>query len=127
MAFFDEKFTNIEYRLKVLDMFPDEFKKGYLLYKKKKLKDENGCVTGWYLLDTACVFKFNLNGVDYPIFANALPLILDLDAAQDLDRKKTMQKLLKIVIQKLPLDKNGDLIFDVEEAADIHNNAVQML
>jgi hypothetical protein len=38
-----------------------------------------------------------------------------------------MQKLLKILVQKLPLDKNGDLIFDVEEARDIHNNAVQML
>jgi hypothetical protein len=32
--------------------------------------------------------------------------------AQDLDRKKMAQKLLKIIIQKLPLDKNGDLIFD---------------
>jgi hypothetical protein len=38
-----------------------------------------------------------------------------------------MQKLLKILVQKLPMDKNGDLIFDVEEARDIHNNAVQML
>ena len=38
-----------------------------------------------------------------------------------------MQQLLKIVIQKLPLDKNGDLIFDVDEARDIHNNAVEML
>jgi hypothetical protein len=27
----------------------------------------------------------------------------------------------------LPLDKNGDLIFDVEEAQQLHNNAVQML
>jgi hypothetical protein len=38
-----------------------------------------------------------------------------------------MQKLLKIIIQKLPMDKNGDLIFDVDEARDIHNNAVDML
>jgi hypothetical protein len=38
-----------------------------------------------------------------------------------------MQQLLKIIIQKLPLDKNGDLIFDVDEARDIHNNAVAML
>jgi hypothetical protein len=38
-----------------------------------------------------------------------------------------MQKLLKIVVQKLPMDKNGDLIFDIDEARDIHNNAVQML
>ena len=35
MAFFDERFPNIEYRLKILDMFPDEFKKAYILYKKK--------------------------------------------------------------------------------------------
>jgi hypothetical protein len=38
-----------------------------------------------------------------------------------------MQRLLKIIVQKLPRDKNGDLIFDVDEARDIHNNAVQML
>jgi hypothetical protein len=25
------------------------------------------------------------------------------------------------------MDKNGDLIFDIDEAKDIHNNAVQML
>ena len=38
-----------------------------------------------------------------------------------------MQDLLKILVQKLPIDKNGDLIFDVDEARDIHNNAVAML
>ena len=34
---------------------------------------------------------------------------------------------MKIIIQKLPLDKNGDLIFDIDEAKDIHENAVTML
>ena len=38
-----------------------------------------------------------------------------------------MQDLLKIIVQKLPRDKNGDLIFDVDEAKDIHLNAVKML
>ena len=127
MKFFDEKFQTIEQRLKILEMFPPEFAKGYIMYKKSRLKDEAGNTTGWYLLDPGCAIKLNLNGSDYPILANAMPAILDLDAAQDLDRRKTMQKLLKIIIQKLPLDKNGDLIFDVDEAKDIHNNAVQML
>lgn len=66
-------------------------------------------------------------GGDIPIFANAIPYIFDLSAAQELDRSKMMQKLLKIIIQKLPRDKNGDLIFDIDEAADIHQNAVRML
>ena len=38
-----------------------------------------------------------------------------------------LQKLLKIIIQKMPLDKNGDLVFDVDEAQQLHNNAVNML
>jgi len=38
-----------------------------------------------------------------------------------------MQKLLKILVQKLPMDKNGDLVFDVDEARDLHNNIVKML
>ena len=127
MKFFDDKFSNIEQRLKILKMFPEEFAKGYVLYKKGKLRDDADNSDGWYLLDPENAVKFNLNGSDCPLLANTIPSIIDLDAAQDLDRRKTMQKLLKIVIQKLPLDKNGDLIFDVDEAKDIHNNAVQML
>lgn len=128
MRFFDT-FKDIAYRLKVLDLFPEEFKKGYILYKKGKLETSSiyDQGQGWYLLDPNNAIKFNFNGSDIPLFINAIPALLDLDAAQDLDRKKQMQKLLKIIVQKLPLDKNGDLIFDVEEARDIHINAVTML
>ncbi len=136
MAFFDEKFKDVTQRMKVIKMFPDEFAKGYALYKQGKLGPDElfedadiryRRAYGWYLLDPACTIKFNINGNDLPIFINALPAILDLDAAQELDRKKQMQKLLKILVQKLPMDKNGDLIFDVDEARDIHNTAVAML
>ena len=137
MAFFDDKFPDLAYRMKIIKLFPDEFAKGYALYKQRKLgEDEVFYDTdrgywhkpyGWYMLDPGATIKFNINGSDMPIFINALPAILDLDAAQELDRKKQMQKLLKILVQKLPMDKNGDLIFDVDEARDIHNTAVAML
>lgn len=130
MRFFDT-FRDMNYRLKVLKLFPEEFAKGYVLYKQGKLalEDAVGCQhTGsWYVLEPENCVKFNINNSDIPIFVNSIPTIMDLDAAQDLDRKKQMQKLLKILVQKLPMDKNGDLIFDVDEARDIHNNAVQML
>lgn len=127
MAYFDT-FANTEYRMKVLNLFPDEFKQGYLLYKKGKLRGEDyGDSYGWFLLSPGSTIKFNFNNMDIPLFANVIPYILDLDVAQDLDRRKTMQKLLKILVQKLPMDKNGELIFDVDEARDIHNNAVAML
>jgi hypothetical protein len=89
MAFFDDLFRDAAYRMRVLKMFPEEFSKGYLLYKQGKLPvDCMGDTYGWYLLDPAKSIKFNLHHSDMPIFINALPSILDLDAAQDLDRRK---------------------------------------
>lgn len=128
MKFFDDYFKDTAQRMRMLKLFPDEFAKGYNLYKQGKLPAEfTGDTSGWYLLDPELAVKFTVNGEDHPAFISVIPLILDLDEAQALDRKKTMQQLLKIVIQKMPLDKNGDLIFDVEEAQQLHNNAVQML
>jgi hypothetical protein len=130
MRFFDDKFSDIAYRMKVLKMFPEEFAKGYILYKQRKLLPDSGdqdSQSGWYLLDHNKTVKFSFGNGDAPLFANAIPAIIDLDSAQDLDRRKQMQKLLKIIVQKLPMDKNGELIFDVDEAKDIHNNAVEML
>ena len=128
MKFFDDQFKDVAYRMRVLKMFPEEFAKGYMLFKQGKLKlDYQGDSNGWYLLSPASTVKFNFRNSDVPIFINAIPALIDLDAAQDLDRRKQMQKLLKILVQQLPMDKNGDLIFDVDEARDIHNNAVEML
>lgn len=143
MAYFDDKFPDEKVRAKILKMFPEEFAKGYKLYRDRKLKAEadflaewgqerdwfyqHWSLFGWYVLTPGSVVKFNLNGSDIPTFISAIPNIIDLDSTQALDRRRQLQQLLKILVQKLPRDKNGDLIFDVDEARDIHNNAVAML
>lgn len=128
MRFFDDLYKDAQQRIRILGLFPKDFQKGYLAYKEGKLPAEvPGETSGWYLLDPEFTVKFNINGEDYPPFVSVIPLIIDLDAAQELDRKKMAQKLLKIIIQKMPLDKNGDLIFDVDEAQELHNNVVKML
>lgn len=111
MKFFDVMFPDTNERIKVLNLFPDEFKKGYIAYKNGKLNPyrTNGEPTstggimarrwidesGWYLLETERTVKFSFSnggfgGADIPLFVNAIPAILDLDAAQDLDRRKQM-------------------------------------
>ena len=128
MRFFDDCFMDINQRIKVLNLFPKEFKKGYIAYKEGKLvPDFTGDTSGWYLLDVNSTIKFNINGEDFPAFISVIPAIIDLDIAQELDRQRMRQKLLRIIIQKMPLDKNGDLVFDVDEAKALHNNAVAML
>ena len=128
MKFFDDLYRDTIQRIRILKLFPEEFHKGYRLYKEGKLKpDFAGDTSGWYLLEPKNTIKFNMNGDDYPAFVSVIPALIDLDEAQALDRKKMQQKLLKIIIQKMPMDKNGDLIFDVDEARELHNNAVKML
>ena len=128
LKFFDEKFTNTEYRIKVLKMFPKEFQQAYIKYKHGTLaKDYPSAEKGWFALDPENTVKFNLNNTDIPLFISIVPKIIDLEDAQDLDKRKMEQQLLRLIIQEMPIDKNGDLVFDVDEARVLHQNAVEML
>lgn len=128
MKYFDENFKDTQYRMRIIKAFPKEFQRGYVLFKEGKLPaDYQGDTAGWYPLDPKFSIMFNNNGEQMPLFISTIPYLIDLDAAQDMDRKRMAQKLVKIIIQQMPLDKNGDLIFDVDEAAELHNNAVRML
>ena len=93
MAFFDKSFPDAGYRMKVLDLFPPEFKKGYLLYKQNKLPPDEKLIAvepkkggHWYLLDPGCAFSFSIFGTNQlPLFINAIPEIIDLGVAQGID------------------------------------------
>ncbi len=128
LQFFDAYFPQPQQKIQVLKLFPKDIQKAYVLYKEGKLKgDYPGLTTCWVSLDPELSVKLSLNDNDFPPLVGVIPSIINLDEAQELDRQKTMQQLLKIIVQKLPLDKNGDLVFDMDEAKDIHNNAVMML
>lgn len=128
MRFFDDKFKDIADKQKVLKLFPEDVQKGYAMYCQGKLaKDFRDDRNGWYILNPAAAFKISMLENDMPLFVNSIPNIIDLDLAQDIDRRRQMQQLSKLIVQKLPRDKNGDLIFDSTESLDIHKNAVEML
>jgi len=83
MRFFDEQFSDVNYRLRVLNLFPEEFQRGYLLYKKNKLTpDFQGDISGcWYLLEPSASIKFSMGLSDTPMCVNSIPAIIDLDSA----------------------------------------------
>lgn len=125
VKYFDDTFRDVNQKMMVLKTFPKEFQKGYLGMKSGTLKPEQGQQGVWILLDPDYAVKFSLQ--EMPPLVATIPAILKLDRAQDLEMQKMEQELLKIVVQKMPLDKNGELIFDIDEALDMHNNAVNML
>lgn len=127
IKYFDDQFKDVKQREKILKLFPVEFRKAYLAFKKGTLPvDFQGDEKGWFVLECEA-FKFNLNSNDFPFFLAVIPKLLDLDDAQDLDKKRMAQQLLRLVIQEMPLDKNFESVFDIPEIQAFHNNAVQMV
>lgn len=129
LKYFDDTFRDYDYKIRVVKMFPKEIQKGYMEYQKGKMpKDYSGDDSGWMLLDPEATVKFCLHGKgDKPFFLPVINALLDLEEAQDLDKQRMAQQILKIIIQKMPIDKNGDLIFDTIEAQALHNNVVGMV
>lgn len=128
LRYFDSQFKDAQTRAAIISMFPKDVGKAYLQLKAGTLPPVlPGEDPGWYVLDPECAFKFNVNHQDAPMFSNVIPSIIDLDNAQEMDRKKMAQNLVKIISQQMPLDKNGDPIFDQDEVTAMHQNAVKML
>ena len=50
------------------------------------------------MLDAGGAFKISCGHEDFPLLITAIPAIIDLVNAKELDRQKTMQKLLKIFV-----------------------------
>lgn len=128
VKYFDDQFADSEYRIKVIKMFPKEVQKAYIDYKKGVLpRDYHGDTAGWVLLDPTLAVKFSLDSSDCPVLASVIPHLMDLEDAQDLDKQKMIQQILRVIVQQFPLDKSYDLVFDLDEMNAFHRNAVEML
>ncbi len=128
LKYFDEKFRDSAYRMKVLKIFPVEIQKAYVSWKKGRLPvDFQGDSTGWFLLDPEFAVKFSLGSGDIPLFSAVIPNIVDLEEAKDIDKERMKQQLLRIIVQEMPVDKNGDPIFELDDIQQLHANAVNML
>jgi len=131
LKFFDNYNRNKDLLDRVLDAFPPEFRKNYNLYHSKsgnKLpKDSTGVSSSWFSMNPKNTVRFTMGNGAWPPFIATIPVIIDLGVAKEIDLKRMQQLLLKLIIQHLPLNKNGDLLFSIEESREIHNNAVSML
>lgn len=127
LKYFDTEFRTESERLIVLDSFPKEFKKAYALYKAGEIEVDSTDRGAWFLCDLDLSMRFAISDNEVPFMITVTPAILDLEAAKVLDKQKSMQELLKILIQKMPMDKNGEMIFDMDEAVEMHKNAVNMM
>lgn len=128
VKYFDEQYRGDEILKEIiLNTFPKEFKNAYAKYISGAIEIDKRDRGAWFLLDMSLSMKFSLTDDDIPFMVATIPPIIELEESQQLDRQKSMQELLKIMIQKMPLDKNNEMVFDLDEAAEMHRNAVLMM
>ena len=105
-------------RDQVLKSFPKELRLGY-----NRFKNHNGDV--WVIIDPDKGLHFNIVD-ERPLFSSILPAIIDFNEYREIEKTKDKQELKSLLVQKLPIE-DGELVFDPDEAEEIHRGSVEML
>ena len=103
-----------------LNTYPKVIRKAYDQLSKGKLKNN------WFLVpsDIGICFPF-FDGC--PLFLSVIPKTLEYDAAVGLEQERNAEEIRKIIVQKVPHLNDGRLVFEPDEAAEMHQGTVEMM
>lgn len=118
VSYFDTIFDKAA-RQEALDVYPDFISNAYRKYKKGKAKKIVMIPS-----DVGICFPF-FDG--RPIFLDVIPAAIEYDMAVDTERERDLDEIRKIIVQKVPHLNDGTLLFEPEEAEEMHMAAVGML
>jgi hypothetical protein len=117
-----EYFDNIReeaLRVECLKTFPRDVKTAYNAFKNKN-------ATKWFSFPVGTGVYFSLYE-ERPFMLNIIPAILDFNEYREIEKEKDKQELKKILVNKLPITSDGELVFDPDEAVEMHRGLVGML
>lgn len=112
----DEKARNA-----ALKVYPSVIVKAY----KKWVTNKNS-IDSWVILpgDVGICFPV-FDG--RPLFLSVIPKTIEYDETVDTERERDLEEIRKIIVQKIPHLNDGRLVFEPQEAKEMHNAAVGML
>ena len=113
--------TNEEAKKKALNAYPKVISKYYRLYINGKVKSSILTLPS----DIGICFSF-IEG-DNPLFLNVIPATIQYDEAVETERERDLEEIRKIIVQQIPHLNDGGLLFEPEEAAEIHKGTVGMM
>jgi hypothetical protein len=105
-----------------LETFPQEIQDAWALWVKHELRDP------WVVIPPASGgISFCFLSDQTPLLIASIPQLKKLDDAVGREEKRDENELYKLLIQQMPIDKNGELVFPLEEVADMHSSVAAML
>lgn len=117
MKFFDT-ITDANLRKQILQTYPKIIQKSYYNYKHN-----NG--NAWIFLPAEMGIYFSYFE-EKPFFMDLIPLLDDLDDYKEIDKKRNLQALGRILVQKVGTD-GMKLVFEPDEAEEMHEGVISML
>lgn len=119
VTYFDTIFDT-EARKGALRVYPNIISNWYRRYKNGKVKSK------WvYVPAEIGVCLPFLDGK--PSFLNVIPAVMEYEKAKETDRERDLEEIRKIIVQKIPHLQDGGLLFEPDEAAEIHKGTVKMM
>ena len=122
ITYFITKYDDEKIRNAAVFNFPPEIQKGWRQYKNKTLSDP------WIMVPASAggvVFCFAEDST--PLLIAAIPELAKMKDAVKREEKRDENELYKLLIQKMPTDSDGHLVFELDEIAEIHAGVAAML
>ena len=121
LHYFDH-FQDEKIRQEVLLTFPKVVQQAWREWNNNRQKDN------WVMiLPEQGGISFSFPTDQMPLLIASIPELKKLDDAIKREEQRDENELYKLLIQKMPIDKNGELVFQLEEVADMHEAVADML
>jgi hypothetical protein len=109
-----------DYRKKALAAYPREIVNWYRKFKSRKTDNP------WCYVPSSIGICMSLID-DRPMFLQIISAELEYDDAKDINRQRDLEEIRKILVQHIPHLTDGGLLFEPEEALEMHKGAVDMM
>lgn len=122
LTYFNFKYVDEQEREQAVRTFPEIVQRAWREWKKNKTVDS------WVMVPAAD------GGVSFcyaedqsPLLIASIPQLIHLKDATGREEKRDENELYKLLIQKMPIDKDGQLVFELDEIEQIHAGVAAML
>ena len=122
LLYFINTYSDEEMRDAAIKNFPEIVQKMWKLWKARKLDDP------WVMIPSSAggvTFCFAEDST--PLLIAAIPELAKLKDAVGREEKRDENELYKLLIQRMPIDNDGHLVFELDEVAQIHAGVANML
>lgn len=120
VTFFDQIYED-DNRKQALKVYPKVIADHYRRWKKGQI------TSVWVKIPTDIGFCFPFSDDGRPFFLDLIPAVMDYDEAVDINRERDLEEIRKIIVQKIPHLSDGTLLFEPDEALEMHSGAVGMM